>query len=237
MKSKLLSRQSLLALSCLASFAAVPANAESTTFAQFVQVLPSDRPFEYTNLPGSPNVAELSAIGGDTVLITTIGTAVPSFSKISLSAFATGLPTETAGNITQFFSGSMTFTLDAPQLGLYGPSTHAFSVDFTGAEFTIQEGSEAPTLTADDHLGATINYFSDFADLSHLINKNFSISFSAASAPMVLDAGGRLPNATMSGSGTFAGAVPEPASWAMMLGGFALMGGLARRRSQSVAFA
>jgi hypothetical protein len=37
--------------------------------------------------------------------------------------------------------------------------------------------------------------------------------------------------------GTGAGAVPEPASWAMMLGGFGLVGGAMRRRKAAVRFA
>ena len=34
-----------------------------------------------------------------------------------------------------------------------------------------------------------------------------------------------------------AGAVPEPASWAMMLGGFGLVGGAMRRRKAKISFA
>ena len=42
-----------------------------------------------------------------------------------------------------------------------------------------------------------------------------------------------LDNVSVTGSG----AVPEPASWAMMLGGFGLVGGAMRRRSAAVRFA
>jgi hypothetical protein len=34
-----------------------------------------------------------------------------------------------------------------------------------------------------------------------------------------------------------AGAVPEPATWAMMIGGFGLVGGALRRRARAVSFA
>src|SRR5690606_12312665 len=34
-----------------------------------------------------------------------------------------------------------------------------------------------------------------------------------------------------------AGAVPEPAAWAMMIGGFALAGGMMRQRKSAVSFA
>ncbi len=36
---------------------------------------------------------------------------------------------------------------------------------------------------------------------------------------------------------TVNGGVPEPASWAMMLGGFGLVGGIMRSRRKSVSFA
>jgi hypothetical protein len=47
------------------------------------------------------------------------------------------------------------------------------------------------------------------------------------------------PGATITATvaGASAGAVPEPASWAMMLGGFGVIGGAMRARRRSVAFA
>lgn len=38
---------------------------------------------------------------------------------------------------------------------------------------------------------------------------------------------------TVPGSGNFPGAIPEPATWAMMLGGFGLLGGAVRRRNRA----
>ena len=43
--------------------------------------------------------------------------------------------------------------------------------------------------------------------------------------------------ATHSGSASFPAAVPEPASWAMMVGGFGLLGGALRRKKAHVTFA
>ncbi len=68
-------------------------------------------------------------------------------------------------------------------------------------------------------------------DFSKFISENFALSFSGASKALT-PVSGRLPNFNLSGSGTFAGAaaVPEPASWALMLGGFGLMGTVMRSR-------
>jgi len=49
--------------------------------------------------------------------------------------------------------------------------------------------------------------------------------------------GGTQSLTTFAQVGTGAGAVPEPASWAMMLGGFGLVGGAMRRRKAAVRFA
>ena len=49
--------------------------------------------------------------------------------------------------------------------------------------------------------------------------------------------GGTQSLTTYAQVGSGAGAVPEPASWAMMLGGFGLVGGAMRRRKAAVRFA
>ena len=45
------------------------------------------------------------------------------------------------------------------------------------------------------------------------------------------------PNVFFGSAGGFTGGVPEPASWAMMLGGFGLVGSAMRRRKTAVTFA
>ena len=45
------------------------------------------------------------------------------------------------------------------------------------------------------------------------------------------------PNVFFGNAGGFTGGVPEPASWAMMLGGFGLVGSAMRRRKTAVTFA
>ena len=214
--------------------AASPAQA-TDTFAQFAQFLPNAKIFTYTNASSGGIVAKLGTTGStNTVLISDLGSlASPSIAKVNLVGSATVLPTAGA-NITQLFSGSLTFTLLAPQVGMSGPSTNALTVTFLNALLIAAPGGASPTLQADAASGSVITYWSDFADLSDTDSENFSLSFSGSSTALTLG-GGRLPDFRVSGSGTFAAAlVPEPASWGLMLVGFGVIGGALRSRRKTV---
>jgi len=218
-----------------AALTASPARA-TDTFAQFAQVIPRARIFTYTNMSLPIVQAQITAAGSsNSVLVSNLGSLVsPSTALVNLNATASALPFMSGGNIEQLFSGSITFTLLAPQMGS-GPSVNALTVNFTDAIFETPPGSSAPTLQADSSLGAVITYASDFLDLSGSNNENFALSFSGASSPLNLGPL-RLPDFSFSGSGTFAAAVPvpEPASWSMMLAGFGVLGGALRGRRKAV---
>jgi len=216
---------------------ASPAQA-TTTFAQFLQAVPSARIFTYTNVTSVGTKAKLGTLASsNTVLVSDLGSlASPTAARINLVGTASALPT-VGTDITQLFSGSITFTLLAPQLGLYGWSTDALRVTFVDAELIAPPGGTAPGLQS--RATSVITYQSDFVDLSSLTSEDFSLSFSGASAALSMS-GLRLPNFKVSGSGTFAGVAPapEPASWALMLGGFGLVGAAMRsaRRRSAVSF-
>ncbi len=221
-----------LTMSALLAVAAVgmatPASA-TTTFAQFTQTLPGKRIFTYTNSTGTTKAKLGTVSGSNTVFVSDLGTLIsPSIAKVSLVGTASALPT-VGSNITQLFSGTMTFTLLVPQLGMSGPSTNALTVNFIDALFIASPGASAPTLQSSSSSGSVITYTSDFADLTTFTAADFALSFSGSSKVLNM-AGLRLPNFQVSGTGTFAGesAVPEPASWALMLGGFGLMGAAMR---------
>jgi len=225
------------ALIAAAALLGSPAQA-TVTFAQFLQAVPGARIFTYTNFNSGGIKAKLGTIGGsNTVLVSELGSlASPSLALVNLVGTATALPT-VGGNISQHFSGSITFTLLAPQFGMSGWSTDALKVTFTNAVLLASPGGAAPTMQSD--AGSTITYQSDFADLTGVTSEDFSLSFSGASAPLSV-LGGRLPNFKLSGSGTFAAVipVPEPASWGLMLIGFGLVGGTLRStRRQTAVFA
>jgi len=213
-------------------FLATPACA-TDTFAQFAQLIPKAKIFTYKNVNSVSVKATITTAGSsNTVLVSDLGTLIsPSIAVVNLSATAAALPFLTSGNIWQLFSGSITFILLAPQLGMSGPSVNALQVTFVDAAFETPPGAGAPTLQADSAAGSVITYMSDFADLSGTTAEDFALSFSGSSQSLNL-AVGRLPNFSFSGSGTFAAdvPVPEPASWALMLVGFGAIGGAIRSR-------
>jgi hypothetical protein len=219
-------------LACCASLfalAGVPTAATaSITFMQFGQASPSDTIFAYTNL-GGPLSASLTGAGSVVLLPDFGGLVLPSLAAMTFNATAAA-PLQPNG--TQLFSGTIVFTLNAPQMGLSGLSTHALTVNFTNATFTPDH--DAADLVADDDTGATIHYSSDFQYFNG-VHKNFAFGFSGATPPLTVVAG-LLPDSQFSGAGTFA-TVPEPASWALMIGGFAAVGASMRTRRRMVAFA
>ena len=197
-------------VACLTTIFSVSSPAHATdTFAQFVQLFPKARIFTYTNTNGGIKAKLGTLSGSDAVLVSNLGSLVsPSVTVVNLTATATALPVVGA-DVTQLFSGSLTFTLLAPQLGLSGWSTNALTVTFTNAVLDAAIGGGAATLQANSGSGSTT----------------------------LAIAGSRLPNFRISGTGTFAATLPtpEPASWSMMVGGFGLMGALMRsRRSMAV---
>ena len=222
----------------IAAMTLVASPAEATaTFAQFLQVVPQARIFTYANAFGATKAKLGTSASSNTVLVSDLGSlASPTLATVNLVATASALPT-LGSNISQLFSGSMTFTLLAPQLGLSGWSTNALKVTFTNAYFLASPGGSAPTLQSG--AGSTITYQSDFEDLTGATDEDFSLSFSGSSAPLWI-LGTRLPNFSLSGSGTFAAVLPapEPASWGLMLVGFGLAGATLRAaRRKSSAFA
>jgi len=215
---------------------AAPAQAVVTdTFAQFFQTNTNAKIFNYVNVTSGANKATFKS-SGSTVNLSSLGTLAPSVASVTLNATSTALPVAGTLTTTQLFSGTLSFTLLAPKTGLDGhSSTNALTVSFMNAALKAEPGTSAPTLQADTAAGSTIVYTSSFFDFSDTKTENFSLGFSGSTKALTLK-NGRLPNFNVSGSGTFAAAnaVPEPASWAMMLGGFGLVGGALRSRRKTV---
>ena len=157
-------------------------------------------------------------------------------STIAYQLFFPDLGTPLADPLVAVVGPGVEFPSD--QLGYYG-------VDLGGSDITVTDlfgGSNAP--------GAFNGFvLSDFGGtLAEIVGVTFTGGGLAGEMPIVtFDADNiyfnfvNIPQATAQGTQYFYtvdfAAVPEPASWAMMIGGFGLVGGAARARRRTTAFA
>ena len=167
-----------------------------------------------------------------------------------LNAFSSSAPVDSGGSASQSFdSGTIKFIRTVPiQLfslagqAIGSPKANLLTITFGNAVLAGQFGGTSSTLSAASQNSA-ITFTSDFLSFSKAADTDFSLAFSAAGVPITrASINSSLTNvigltslatARSNVSGTFgASAVPEPASWAMMISGFALIGW--RRRAQRV---
>jgi hypothetical protein len=244
----------LLASAAALTVAVVPAHAATETFGQFIQKSPGARVFSYTNLDsGSTKKAEIK------------GTNIPVYFLLGLEGlpddlsdlqdahlsvdFISNLGTTGGGTSrVQMFdtstTGSISFIRDSAAGEGSGTKTNLLTVTFSNAE--LDASQDNGSFTFKSNADSVITFTSDFLDFSNVVSKDFSLSFSGASPTFNAALGSSGRNTTFSGSGTFAsdpaplipGAVPEPASWALMMGGFGLLGLTMRSRKvgQAVTF-
>jgi hypothetical protein len=172
----------------------------------------------------------------------------PQNALFSLSAVSTTAPVLTGGTFSELFSGSLSFTATTPIYGLnaaghaVGPAlTNLLTINFTDAVFTGTSNGLTMGLAASTP-ASTISFTSDFRTFSRadwLTNFDFAIAGNAASAviaralvdPTLTNVTGTrtLNSFRSNATGTFAAsAVPESATWMMMIMGFAAVG-MARR--------
>jgi hypothetical protein len=142
-------------------------------------------------------------------------------------------------------------------------NNHSLSFDW-GFDSSGSGGYDGATLTVDD-LGAHRSYSYNAFDPLNLGSNNFNDNYNAGGVvensarlnfPFLMGGafdpnaddtyrvtlsvtglnGGTRSLSTLAQVGAGVGAVPEPASWAMMLGGFGLVGGAMRRRKVQLRF-
>lgn len=123
----------------------------------------------------------------------------------------------------------------------YAAGSNLLTVVFNGAALSGQASGHNLSFTDGTLGGGTVTFTSDFLDFSNTVNRDFALSLTSLS-PVVSAATGAnksLKSFTGSIGGQFAsdpaafvnGAVPEPATWAMMLLGLLGIGaGLRGRR-------
>ncbi len=130
-------------------------------------------------------------------------------------------------------SGSFTTASDAPGFNLISALTGTFD----GGAITLLAPNSYPVGAANDNLYNVAAPFLTFNGFSFLANGN---NYNVYAQNGVIRACGVTPSCNGNQAATFdvtPGAVPEPASWAMMIGGLGIVGVAMRRRATTVAFA
>ncbi|MFN3370372.1 MAG: PEPxxWA-CTERM sorting domain-containing protein [Sphingomonadaceae bacterium] len=223
-------RLSHLAAAAALAFGAatVPAQA-TTTFAQFIQLAPG-KPFVHTGGDGGANFA---AITGTVLGVLDFGPLGFYGVDLAFNASSSGSIIDTGFTWEQGgWNGSLLFT---------SGSTNVLTVTFTDATLSITKGpggNQSGSLIGSGICGTDVCFSSDVLSVNNLYFNNFALSFSGIQRPQGgggIAYGANGGNFIASGSGTFAGAIPEPATWALMIAGFGLVGAAARRRRIAVA--
>lgn len=201
----------------------------SVTFAQFTQQN-TTKVAQYTNT-GAGNTLTVNNAPAYFV-ITAFGPLGFYPTTLSLSAGSTASVTTIGPQFQQVgFNGSITFGSAA---------NNYLTVNFTNATFTFDGngGSAGLLSTAPTD---TITYTSNILNLPTFDFKDFSLAFTGLAPAFTVAANGFGNSFTANIAGSFAGApdqggtggeVPEPATWAMLLTGFGMVGFSARRRNR-----
>lgn len=198
-----------------------PSLAINTTFAQFTQQS-SDLVVNHTNT-GTANV--LSVVDAPVNFVVQDFGPMGIYSAfLNVQATSSTPVTNTGPQFEQTgWSGSYSFSNGA---------TNYLTVNFSNAILNVIGLGGSGSMFRTSPLGLSIDYTSNFLDLSQLVAADFAVAFSAITPPYDIEANGLASPYQSNIAGTFAGesAVPEPSAWAMLLMGFGLIGWVARNR-------
>lgn len=215
------------------TLAATPAFA--LTFANTSQISPGDSTFFFTN--NGDGTSTISGSGQAELLFTYDfplsglgGFQIADFTYSGTSSQAASLEGLTYQQVID--SGTLTFTNGLGNL---------LTVNFTNALLGGRDGGVFLWGGDDTSISASVDYTSDFdspdlSSLNGLDNFMLGLTINPANDGLVLGANSQLASFEASAVGTFSTAVPEPATWAMMIFGFGGMGAILRRR-RTTAFA
>jgi len=212
---------------------------------------------DFTPTSNQPNI-QYSGLASGAGTITDMGQTVHfsflnpdgSVSGTSFDAMMTLSATTDVGTtvsglaILPVLTGTLTFTALSPVTWGGHTGTNLLSVSFTGGSFTGLWGGSTATY-GNSTPPNVVNFTSDFLNFTGSTARDMALAVDAINPPVgTLFGGGRLHTGSVSGnfgadisSGSPQG-VPEPASWALMLGGFGLAGAVLRsqRRRTEVSF-
>lgn len=214
------------AASALLASPALAVDSSSVTFAQFTQQS-ADKVAQYGNT-GSGNTLDITLAPANFVVFAYGAPGVYS-TVMSMTAASSAMVTTVGQQFEQRgWTGSIQF----------GNATNFLTTNFVDATFSFDSTGGSASLISTDP-SSTINYSSTFLNVPNFEFKNFSLAFTGLSPAFSVAANGYGNdfNANIAGSfagseadGTIGAAIPEPASWAMMIIGFGLTGFTLRRR-------
>lgn len=143
------------------------------------------------------------------------------------------------------------FSIVSNQAIVIGPTFYAAGSNLlsgtltSGVSLVGINGSTSGSVNGSTQTGAVITYTSDFLNFNSTTVRDFALSLSAiTSLVQNSNAGLHAPNGNLrsfkaTATGSFSSeplpVVPEPATWAMMIAGFGLLGVSLRRRRVAVA--
>jgi hypothetical protein len=135
-------------------------------------------------------------------------------------------------------SGSFSFSYEGASPLHVGSKTfvtgaNLLSGTFSGAEIEGQTGGSTASVQNEIITGGAVSYTSAFTDFAPTGDKALSIELTSVSKFSVSK--GELNSFSGVSTGSFASAVPEPATWAIMLTGFGGLGAAMRSNRKRVA--
>ena len=146
-----------------------------------------------------------------------------------------GTPSLVSGNILRSFSGWLGEDGDASFSITFASAINAISMDFAGVYDTAEDSANVRIFAYD---GATL--LGSVAGPASTTGQ-FTLSYAASNITRVVVTPGSFYDwvgvDNINYTPATAGAVPEPATWAMMIAGFGLIGGTLRRRAVRVRYA
>ena len=202
---------------------------------------------QYRQLDGGPSIqlvnngssSTLSSIGSQNVRITLFDPMDANNSTfvdgtLTFSAMGNNGATVVGNNVlAEFASGFFSLTANSSFSFLGSTGTNVLSGSFTNGVLTGILDGLAPTFSVSIPQSSITGVTSAFFNDPMMMVTNFSIGMSDAD-PSIGVTNGQLNSFTAASVGTFGAGpsvVPEPATWAMMILGFGLVGSVLRRKS------
>ena len=191
--------------------------------------------------PGSRNVRFSFLQAGISPFVTDV------VAGFSLFATVVAHPATLSGTqLSQdFIYGTFSFVSTTPIT--VGATTYAAGSNLLSAVFTLGTINGRTAGTSGSFSGSTtggsvITYTSDFLNFTPTIDRDFAIGLTSITSSLSRATGKALRTFKANSTGSFSSdpaplinAVPEPATWAMLVAGFGMVGVAARRRKSVVA--